>query len=126
MKKLLICLLLVVGCGPAEVVHRDIPGPVGPSGAPGATGATGATGAQGPAGVNSSSQVSVVQLCKSCSPAYPSVFPEVALCINNDLYGVYSVPGAYMTFITPGVYTSAGVGCTCTLTVLANCQVTSN
>lgn len=43
MKKLILCLLFLAGCGPSTTVQL-IPGPTGPQGETGATGATGANG----------------------------------------------------------------------------------
>ena len=84
--------------------------------------ATGATGPQGPAGGNGST-VTFVQLCPGVQTSYPSSFPEVAECVDGNLYGVYSANGGYLFEIPPGVYTSNAIGSTCTVTVGTNCQI---
>ena len=86
------------------------PGPVG------ATGATGPSGADGTA-------FTVVQLCPGV-PSYPGTFIETALCIDNQLYAVYSANDGFLTLLTPGSYSSDGIGSSCNLTVLPNCVVT--
>lgn len=87
----------------------------------GQAGSAGPSGARGLPGLNAA-PVSVVYLC-SQTPSYPSVFVETALCINNSLYAVYSIPNAFMTYLSPGAYTSTGIGSSCNLTVGENCNV---
>lgn len=70
-----------------------------------------------------STPITVVQLCAGITPSYPSTFPEVALCLNNQLYGVYSTNGGFLSLLTPGSYSSDGVNASCTLTVGPNCAV---
>lgn len=89
-------------------------GPRGPQGAPGNAGQDGHNGADAPA--------SVVKLCPG-TDTYPTVFVEYALCLNNQLYAVYSIPNAFMTLLTPGNYASNGIGSSCNLTVGPNCLV---
>jgi Collagen triple helix repeat (20 copies) len=112
------------------------PGPTGQTGAQGLQGATGATGANGqtgpagsvgPAGPSGTpgTSITVVQLCPSYGPTqYPDNFPEQALCISGNLYGVYwSGTQAFLAEIVPGTYASTSPD-GCTLTVNANCEVT--
>jgi hypothetical protein len=99
MMKYLMCLLFVIGCGP------------GPQGAQGQAGANGTT-------------ISSVQFCPGV-PSYPSTFPEVGFCIDNNLYAVYSYNNGFLTLIPPGYYNSNAVGSNCNFTVLPNCQVSN-
>lgn len=130
MKKLLIVALLFVGCGPAMVLV-PIPGPSGTPGQNGTKGDTGSQGAkgdqgaQGNPGIDASASVYTVQLCRTCTPAYPSTFPEIGICIKNQLYGAYSIPGAFLTLIPPGTYSSVGISCSCTVVVSPNCVVSN-
>lgn len=98
-------------------------GPIGPQGASGPMGNPGVVGATGAMGASGSS-VTPVQLCSTCTPAYPSTFPEYAVCLQGTLYGVYSANGGFLAAISPGTYSSDGINCACTFTVEANCQVT--
>lgn len=78
-----------------------------------------------------------IQLCAT-NPAgsYSSgTFPEVGFCIQNNLYGVYSTNGGFMTEIFPGPWSSDGVNSSCNFTVgptivdgttVDNCNVTQN
>jgi hypothetical protein len=88
-------------------------------------GATGSQGPQGPSGSpgTNGTVVNIIQLCPGFTPTYPSSFPEVALCIDNQLYGVYSANDGFLSLLTPGTYTSDGINASCTLTILPNCVV---
>jgi len=93
-------------------------------------GATGNPGAQGPRGEQGSQGIpgptySPIQLCPGFVPLYPSVFPEYGVCINNELYGVYSANGGFLTKILQGTWTSNGINASCTLTVGPNCAVSN-
>lgn len=148
MNKLIIAAIIVglIGCGPQLVGPVGPPGPQGltgqpgqngedgKDGAPGVQGAMGATGpkgdqgvagAVGPTGANGvdASGVTVVQLCPGTT-TYPNVFTEVAFCIHNKLYAVYSLNSGFETEIVPGTYQSNAVGSSCTFTVQPNCVVT--
>lgn len=92
-------------------------GSAGPQGLPGAIGANGS------AGVNAT-PITVVQFCAG-DVSYPSSFPESGLCINNQLYGVYSSLGGYWTYLPPGVYASNGVGVSCNFTITSGCNVSN-
>ena len=88
-------------------------------------GDTGAVGPQGPSGSpgTNGTVVNIIQLCPGFTPTYPSSFPEVALCIDNQLYGVYSANDGFLSLLTPGTYTSDGINASCTLTILPNCVI---
>lgn len=110
----------------------------GPQGDQGNTGASGSQGQQGVAGVNGSNgtdgvngtndtnatPVTVVQFCPNVTPSYPSTFPEYGICLQGQLYGVYSANDGFLALLPPGVYSSNAVGSSCTFTILANCVVT--
>jgi hypothetical protein len=81
-------------------------------------------GERGPTGADGTT-ITIVQLCPGHT-TYPSTFLEVAMCINNKLYGVYSANGGFMTELPPGNYSSNAIGSACNLTVLANCMVVSH
>lgn len=97
------------------------PGEKGDKGDIGATGATGAKGDKGDAGTPGTT-VEVVQLCGSCVGAYPNVFPEIGLCMNGKLYGVYSANDGFLVFLPNGAYHSKGINCECNL-VISGCTV---
>lgn len=96
----------------------------GQNGSDGQDGAPGATGPQGPTGPAGSpgTQITVVTLCPGVT-SYPGVFVEIALCMNNNLYGVYSANGGFLTYFPPGNYSSNGIGSSCNLTIQPNCIV---
>jgi hypothetical protein len=145
MKKLVIVGLILSAfglsaCGRVETIV----GPSGPQGSPGVVGAAGAactvtqdaTGAtvvcgessvhldNGTNGLNGSdgTEITVVQLCPGTT-TYPSIFVEVAFCIDNKLYATYSTHGGFSTEIPPGTYSSNAVGSSCTFTVGPDCAV---
>lgn len=105
--KYLILLLGIAGCMPPGLDGRN--------------GNDGATGAPGRDGVDAV-PVRVVQLCPGTTN-YPTVFVEIALCIENELWGVYSANGGFLTKLPPGAYQSNAIGSACNLTVLSNCEV---
>lgn len=106
MKKLLVACAMLVGCGQ---------GPHGDRGSDGSPGTAGINGTSG-------TVVSVLQLCLG-TPSYPSTFIEDAVCINNQLYAVYSTNGGFLTQLTPGAYSSNAVGSRCNFTVLPGCII---
>lgn len=94
----------------------------GPQGAQGVAGSIGAPGSPGNDGKDASG-VTAVQFCPGVSPVYPTTFPESGLCINGNIYAVYSANGGFLTLIPPGVYSSNAIGSACNFTVTANCGV---
>lgn len=131
-----LCLLTIIAvltaCGdfkgdrgydgtPGQAGPRGEAGIDGQQGSAGNTGTPGSTGAQGPAGADGKI-ATVVQLCPG-TPVYGSVYVETAICINNQLYGVYSANGGFLTLLTPGAYSSNAIGSACSLTVLPNCEI---
>jgi hypothetical protein len=66
--------------------------------------------------------VQPIQFC-SGTPIYPSTFPEVGFCINNQLWAVYSANGGFLTLIPPGQYSSTGINSSCTFTVGPDCVI---
>jgi hypothetical protein len=88
---------------------QSIVGPIGPA------------GPQGLPGVDLT-PITWVQFCQA-TPSYPSTFPEGGLCINGNIYAVYSTNDGFLTLVPPGAYTSDGVGSSCNFTILANCQI---
>lgn len=69
--------------------------------------------------------VTPIQFCPGVT-TYPNEFNELGFCILGNIYAVYSIPGAFMTLIPPGEYSSTGVNSTCTFTVGINCSITQN
>lgn len=96
MKKLLAILVLCIGCGQ----QTTAPAPTMPL----------------------TAGIIPVQFCPNTT-TYPTTFSEVAFCINNNLYAVYSANDGFLTLIPPGNYTSNGINSTCTFQVLPNCIV---
>lgn len=89
-------------------------------------GPIGPPGLQGPPGMpgNPGTIIIPIPLCPDFIPTYPNVFPEYALCIDNQLYGVYSRNGGFLALLPPGTYYSDGINASCTLVVESNCVVT--
>jgi len=110
----------IVGCSEPEQGPQGVAGQTGATGPQGPRGDTGATG---PAGADGQ-PARVVQLCPGVT-VYPSAFVEVALCINNQLYAVYSANGGFLTHILPGLYNSNAIGSACSFTVVDSCLVTN-
>lgn len=113
----LLLLLLLTACAPqngtdGKTGAQGNIGPMGPSGNP---------GLQGPAGINGT-VITLIQFCPG-TPSYPSTFPEVGMCINNQIYAVYSANDGFLTLIPPGTYNSNAIGSTCSFQVLPDCQV---
>jgi len=98
MKKLLL-LVFIIGCGQ------------GPQGLP------------GPAG-SDLNPITIVHFCPG-STIYPTTFIEVALCVDNELWAVYSSNGGFLTLVPQGNYTSDGINSICNFTVGPNCTVTN-
>lgn len=90
-------------------------------------GAVGAPGSQGPIGSpgvpgSPGTVVTIVNLCPGVT-VYPSAFVETALCIQGNLYGVYSANDGFLTYFPPGNYASNAIGSACNLTIEPNCVV---
>lgn len=99
----LLLILTIVGCGKAL------------DGKPGYNGVDGASG----------TVIIPIQLCDaSFVPTYPNIFPEYALCIDNQLYGVYSANGGFLALLPPGQYNSNGINSSCTFTISSDCNIT--
>lgn len=103
------CHMAGNGCDSVNMDDPNLQGPIG------ATGPQGPSGVPGRDGVDAE-PVRFVQLCPG-TPAYPSVFPEQAICSGGKLYAVYSVPGAFLTYIPDGRYSSNAIGSRCSFTV---------
>ena len=101
MKKLLVFGLFLVGCGQ------------GPQGIPGQVGNTGPAG---PSGIDGT-QIVPVQFCVNPIPQYPTTFPEFGLCINGQIWAVYSANDGFLTLIPNGNYVSNGINASCSFTV---------
>ncbi len=114
---LVVLVLALVACaGPkGDTGNTGAIGPIGDTGPTGQTGDTGPTGADG-------STITPVKFCPG-EAVYPSIFPEYGLCINNEIYAVYSTHGGFLALIPPGQYNSNAVGSTCNFTVLPNCVI---
>ncbi len=96
-------------------------GKTGPVGANGLKGDQGEVGPQGTVGQDGSN-VSVVKLCPG-ETVYPTVFVEVAFCIDHKLYATYSEKGGFSTELPPGEYSSNAIGSRCNFTVGPECAV---
>jgi hypothetical protein len=118
--KYLVILLMVVACRGPRGDHGDL----GSTGVPGQS-IVGPTGPAGSNGLNGAdgTQITVVQFCKGVAPSYPSTFPESGLCINGNLYGVYSANDGFLAYLPPGAYNSNAIGSSCNFTILPNCQI---
>ena len=79
------------------------------------------TGPQGPQG-DPGTSVTMVQFCPGITH-YPSEFNEIAFCINNNLYAVYSKNDGFLTYIPPGTYSSNAIDSSCNFTVLPGCVI---
>lgn len=119
MQESLIAAVMVVLVSLASCRGEEGPaGKQGPTGPQGQTGPAGQTGAPAP-------KVNAVQLCPGVEPTYPTVFPEVAFCIDGVLYGTYNANTSYqyLAALPDGAYTSDGQGAPCSFTI-AGCTVT--
>lgn len=114
-------ILLVVAVVSLTACGRGPDGPHGAKGDVGSIGAAGVQGQQGVAGI-AGTQIVPVKFCVE-NAAYPAVFPEYGLCINNQMYGVYSTNGGFLALLPVGSYNSNAVGSACTFTITTNCGV---
>lgn len=102
----------------------SIVGPPGLNGLNGTNGTSGVsiTGPVGPAGTPGTI-VTMVQFCPGVDK-YPTTFLEDGICISGKIYAVYSIPGAFLTYLPPGEYLSEAIGSTCDFIVKENdCKV---
>ena len=93
----------------------------GPQGIPGTNGMPSPMGPQYPGG----SVITPVQFCPGSITSYPTTYAEVGLCINNNIWAVYSANDGFLTEIVPGYYTSNAIGSSCNFTVLPNCVISN-
>jgi len=132
MKYLIIMMLLLSACkgnsgativGPkGDIGPIGDTGPAGINGTNGSNGTNGQDGAVGPKGADGTI-ITPIQFCPNVHPVYPSTFPEYGVCINGNIFAVYSANDGFLALIPPGVYSSNAIGSSCTFTVLANCQI---
>jgi hypothetical protein len=66
--------------------------------------------------------VTTVKFCPQ-TPSYPNTFVEYGICLNNQVWGVYSANGGFLALLPPGAYSSDGINSSCNFTILANCVV---
>lgn len=109
--------VVTIECPNSEpvTVIDGLAGELGPVGLPGIQGEPGAAG----------SVIEPIQLCPTLGPpVYPTNFPEVGLCLDSKLYGVYDLDASHVFLgeIPPGAYSSTSPQ-TCSFTVAPNCQV---
>lgn len=108
----------------SSLILNGAPGSNGTNGINGTNGTNGSNGTNGINGTNGTNGtvVAPIQFCPGTG-SYPSTFPEVGFCINNNIYAVYSANGGFLTEILPGTWSSNAIGSSCSFTVLPNCQV---
>lgn len=147
-------LLCATACGHPDYTPGPpgVAGTTGPQGTPGVIGPTGASGTDGLNGQDGqpctvtatptgsqiacpdgsvisilngtdATPVTPLQLCPG-TPSYPSTFIEYALCVQGQLYGVYSANGGFLAVLPYGQYTSDGINSRCNFTVSADCVIT--
>jgi len=70
-----------------------------------------------------SPMVTTVQLCPGTT-SYPNSFPEQALCIDNQLFGVFfDGQNAWLSLLAPGNYRSTSTTNPCSFAVVTGCQI---
>lgn len=106
-------ILFLFGCGYHTVA--------GPQGIPGKDGQPGIAGLPGNAGLPGS-KVTFVEFCTEVTN-YPSTFPEYGLCIDGQVYAVYSANGGFGVLLPDGNYNSNAINSACNFT-LVGCMVT--
>lgn len=104
-------------------------GSQGPQGIDGIQGLPGSQGPQGVAGLPGlpGTNGSVVTFVKFCTQVtnYPSTFPEYGLCVDGDVYAVYSANGGFGVKLPQGTYNSNAINSSCTFVVGSNCSITN-
>jgi hypothetical protein len=97
--------LITCSDGTSSVVLNGNPGSNGSQGTPGTV-------------------ITPVQFCNGFTQSYPNTFAESGICINGNIWGVYSLNGGFLAELPPGTYSSDGVNASCTFTIKANCVIT--
>lgn len=129
MKKFLFISTLIFFLFACGDQYLPLPGPQGPKGDKGDTGNQGIPGSQGFQGNPGipgvpGTQITAVQFCVGYTPTYPSLFPEIGLCINGNLYAeYYAPPSSGLVLLLPGYYRSTQTGAPCNFTVKSNCII---
>jgi hypothetical protein len=119
MKKLLMFTLIFLGCGQQNASVSYYP----PSENCTIATVNNTTTVTCPDGTHSTiDELNFVQFCPG-QTTYPNEFNEIGICYLGNLYAVYSIPGAFLTLITPGLYESNAIGSSCTFIVQPNCIV---
>ena len=103
-----------INCGSTTAFLSN--GVDGTNGSQGLQGPQGPQGASGPAGVPGT-EITPIQFCAGFTPDYPTTFPEVGFLIAGVVYGVYSANDGFLAPLPPGVYSSNGIGASCTFTI---------
>lgn len=112
--------LIMCPDGSQAMIENGTPGEQGANGVQGAVGPQGQQGLAGLDGVLGEP----VQLCSGPTPTYPSIFPEVAFCIDGHLYGSMNNNSSYqyISELPDGAYSSNGQGANCNM-VISGCIV---
>lgn len=97
MKKLIVLCLILSACA-------------------GSKGDLGATGANGAA-------VTVVTFCPGTTPPPLSTFPVTGLCINNQVYGIYTSSTSFLGVLPVGSYNAASIDSACSFNILPDCVI---
>lgn len=118
---LLVTCIMLFGCAQPQNGSTGLQGAPGVAGPKGDQGSVGNTGPSGRDGLNGTT-ITMVQLCPGTSH-YPSVFIEVAFCVDNSLYATYSANGGFSTMLPPGAYSSNAIGSSCNFTVVSGCEI---
>ncbi len=103
-----------VDLGSPNIICNGIGGARGPIGDPGPQGTPG----------QDLTPITMIQLCPGTT-VYPNVFLEYGICLQNQIYGVYSADGGFLALLPPGNYLSNAIGSSCNLTIGPDCQVTN-
>lgn len=101
-------------------------GPTGPKGDTGEVGPAGQDGEEGPQGPPGTSGTSItfVTPCADIPTAARS-FPEILMCVDSKLYGVYAVASSgkiHWTYLPPATYRTTD-GRNCTFTIVEGCTI---
>lgn len=112
---------VIVSCpgSPPQLVYNGAVGSKGDKGDDGDRGHDGDDGHDG----EDSSPITMVKLCPETTSYSGHIFVEYGICMNHQLWGVYSANGGFLSYFPPGAYSSAGIGSSCNLTIGSNCSV---